>query len=147
MYLQLLRVNIFSVCSGVARFRNFVVALFVDLFVQNSPWGFICQGSRHHVAQNLALGFTLNQLPVWTFKRIVDLKHTITYFWLLSRVLWKHLVLASFRPKKPHSPIVSRSFAVQIQTSFSSYVCAAGRFNNSLVRSATISHYSHKIKW
>ena len=49
--------------------------------------------------------------------------------------------LASFRPRGPHSPIVSRSFAVQVQTDFSSYACAAGRFNNSLVRSATISLY------
>ena len=143
MYLQLLRVNIFSVCSGVVRFRIFVVALFVDLFVQNFLWGFTCQGSRHHVAQNLALGFILNQLLVWTFKRIVDLKHTIAYFRLLSWVLLKHVVLASFRPRRPRSPIVSRSVAVQIQTDFSSYACAAGRFNNSLVRSAKISHYCH----
>ena len=143
MYLQLLRVNIFSVCSGVARFRNFVVALFVDLFVQNFPWGFICQGSRHHVAQNLALGFILNQLPVWAFKQIAVLNHPITYCWLLSWVLFKHLALASFQPRRPHSPIPSRSFAAQIQTGFSSYVCSAGRFNNSFVRSATISHYCH----
>ena len=68
MYLQLLRVNIFSVCSGVARFRSFVVALFVDLFVQSSPWGFIRQGSQHRVAQSPALAYILDQLPVWSFK-------------------------------------------------------------------------------
>ena len=39
MYLRLLRLNIFSVCSGVARLRKIVVAMFVNMFVHFFPMG------------------------------------------------------------------------------------------------------------
>ena len=74
----------FSVCSGVARLRNLVVAMFVNMFVQHSPRAFIFWGWRRRFAQNLALGYILNQVPVWTFKHIVDLKHASAYFLVVA---------------------------------------------------------------
>lgn len=103
--------HIFSVfwCHSFPKFRCRNVC---QSFCRTSSVGLHFQGWRHRFSQSLALGFILNQLPVWTFKYSIDIKHAITYFWLSSWVLLDHLALLSFRPKRPHSSIVFRPSVV-----------------------------------
>ena len=84
MYLPLLRVNIFSVCSGVARLRNFAVAMFVNIVLRSCPWGLHLSTLTTPFCSESCPGFHSKSITCGLPNKIVDLKRAIAYFWLLS---------------------------------------------------------------